>query len=284
MTWAVWGSVRVKVVLLQDDVAIFLVLEALDEFGAGDRLVFFLAVEDLFDAGVVGVMELVEGHGLAARGGAELDGEADHAEGDVALPDGAGHGYTSSVRGAGVPAWARESWVKRESCMLNLLTGGTRRDTVITLPGTECKQKRFQRTRRDGRICPARSQLFEQPAGQVRWLWVCCAPGVFSLRILQHAHQFHFLRRERTRGNSGADRTTTTAISMTVNTDGTSRPTTCFAWPCSTRRAQRPLPTGSRMWREGRLVDNYPQQSFIGLAWWQDPTPHTGAPLSETCI
>lgn len=79
------------IALFQHHVAVFLVLEALDQFGAGDGLVLGLTVEDLFDAREIALMELVEADGLTAGGGAELDREGDHSESDVALPSAGGH-------------------------------------------------------------------------------------------------------------------------------------------------------------------------------------------------
>ncbi|MGA2725528.1 MAG: hypothetical protein ABSG79_24350 [Bryobacteraceae bacterium] len=67
----------------------------LHQFVARDRLVFGLAIQDLFDARVVALVELIETDGLAARGGVETYGKRDEAERDMTLPDTVPHGYAS---------------------------------------------------------------------------------------------------------------------------------------------------------------------------------------------
>ena len=59
---------------------------------ARNRLIFGLAVQDLFDTRVIALMELMETDRLAARGGVELYRKRDQAEGDVTLPDTVPHG------------------------------------------------------------------------------------------------------------------------------------------------------------------------------------------------
>ena len=54
--------------VVDDDVVVFLVLVTLDEFAAGNGLVFRLAVDHLLDARVIRLMKQIETDGLAARG------------------------------------------------------------------------------------------------------------------------------------------------------------------------------------------------------------------------
>src|ERR1035438_6944019 len=81
--------------LLDDHVAVLFVLVAFDQLIARDRLIFGLAVQDLFDARVVALMELIETDRLGARGGVKLNRNRDQAERDVTLPDTVPHGYAS---------------------------------------------------------------------------------------------------------------------------------------------------------------------------------------------
>jgi hypothetical protein len=81
--------------LLDDHVAVLFVFVAFDQFVARDRLVFGLAVQDLFDARVVALVELVETDRLGAGGGVETYGKRDEAEGNVTFPDAVPHGYAS---------------------------------------------------------------------------------------------------------------------------------------------------------------------------------------------
>jgi hypothetical protein len=60
-------------IVLDDHVAVLFVLVAFDQFVARDRLVFGLAVQDLFDARVITLVELIETDGWGARGGVELN-------------------------------------------------------------------------------------------------------------------------------------------------------------------------------------------------------------------
>jgi len=80
-----------QVMLVQDDIAVLLVLEAFDQFRAGHRLILGPAVEDLLDARMVATMEVVKADGFAASGSVQFDRERNDAEGDVTLPNSAGH-------------------------------------------------------------------------------------------------------------------------------------------------------------------------------------------------
>jgi hypothetical protein len=80
------GSLNLEKSSITAVLAVRLTASRLFLFGAGDRVILGLAVEDLFDARVVAFMELVEGNGLAARGSVKLDGEGEHPEGDMAFP------------------------------------------------------------------------------------------------------------------------------------------------------------------------------------------------------
>jgi hypothetical protein len=59
----------------------------LDQLIARDWLVFDRAVEDLFDSREIARVELMKANGLPACCGAELYGERDHPEGDMAFPN-----------------------------------------------------------------------------------------------------------------------------------------------------------------------------------------------------
>ena len=63
-----------------------------DQLGAGDGPVLSLAVEDVLDAPVIALMELMEVDGLGAGGDTELDRQRDHAKRDMALPNTGCHG------------------------------------------------------------------------------------------------------------------------------------------------------------------------------------------------
>jgi hypothetical protein len=66
---------------------ILLVLVAFDDLAARNGLVFRLAVDHLFDARVIALVELVKADALAARGGKQLHGKRNQAESKVPFPD-----------------------------------------------------------------------------------------------------------------------------------------------------------------------------------------------------
>ena len=86
-----FGRDLLDILIVDDDVFVFLVLVAFDDVAARDGLVFRLAIHHLLDARIIVFVQQVEADGFAAGRAEQFDGKRHQTKSQMSLPNGAGH-------------------------------------------------------------------------------------------------------------------------------------------------------------------------------------------------